>query len=98
MSELRGIIGAPTYDHEPFHSWHPKRPYIECRCGKDFRSSIEWTLHLADMLIDALGFTQETRQLDDGYGGISINREGTVTTHNKPSTTVTRYATKWEPQ
>lgn len=81
------------------HGLYENRPACQgCdwTCDRSVEAAAAHRAHVAGVLVEALGLTEEQRQLADGYGGISTNwKTGKTTVHSRPCTVESRWVTPW---
>lgn len=73
MSDIRDQITAILARHidRQLTNYDYDNGREECGCGK--QGPLSWREHIADVLVTELGLHQETKQLEDGHSGLTIN-------------------------
>jgi hypothetical protein len=65
-----------------------------CECGY-WSWSVSYEQHIAQVIAEQLGLTEEKRYLQDGYGGVAIGRDGVPRSYGRPSTRQFRLVSPW---
>jgi hypothetical protein len=85
------IVARVIDAHTPTGS----EPNITCWCGERFESWAEHAMHVAPLILASLDLTEETRELADGMGGMTVSGLGKVTTYSRPCTRQRRWVSSW---
>lgn len=92
MSALTERIAAVVAQHD---DWYPNKDQTEWECTCGWQGGVH-AVHVAERIEAEFRFTEETRHLEDGSGGISTNwKTGVTTSHCKPATGVRRWVSAW---